>query len=107
VIADPDVQRTRKRIVLEGDIPSPLAPPSGCAFRTRCPLEPESAPRSHEEFPPLVDVGRGHLVACHLARRGHDVPQLIDAPTELVSGVGSTEPHPRAEAAALPPLERE
>jgi len=85
VIADPDVQRTRKRIVLEGNIPSPLAPPSGCAFRTRCPLERESAPRSHEEFPPLVDVGQGHLVACHLARAGQDVPQLIDAPAELAT----------------------
>jgi oligopeptide transport system ATP-binding protein len=79
VVPDPKVQRTRTRVVLEGDIPSPLAPPSGCRFRTRCPLEPESAPRSHEEEPPLLDVGGGHWVACHLVRRGSEAPELIDA----------------------------
>ena len=71
LVPDPVVAADTQRIVLAGDIPSPLAPPSGCRFRTRCPLEPESAPRSTEEEPPLVDVtGRGHLVACHLVRRG-------------------------------------
>jgi len=79
VVPDPEVQRTRTRIVLEGDIPSPLAPPSGCRFRTRCPLEHESAPRSHEEEPPLIDVGRGHFVACHLVHPGRDDAHLLDA----------------------------
>jgi oligopeptide/dipeptide ABC transporter ATP-binding protein len=79
VVPDPAVQRTRTRIVLEGDIPSPLAPPSGCRFRTRCPLERESAPRSHEEEPPLIDVGGRHYVACHLVRPGRDDAQLLDA----------------------------
>jgi peptide/nickel transport system ATP-binding protein len=83
VVADPEVQRTRRRIVLEGDIPSPLAPPSGCRFRTRCPLERESAPRSTDEEPPLLDVGGGHLVACHLVHAGREAPMLIDAPAEL------------------------
>ena len=78
-IPDPVVQRTRTRIVLDGDIPSPLAPPSGCRFRTRCPLERESAPRSHEEEPLLRDVGGGHSVACHLVEPGGGAPQLIDA----------------------------
>jgi len=83
VVADPQVQRTRRRVVLEGDIPSPLAPPSGCHFRTRCPLERESAPRSTEEEPPLLDVGDGHLVACHLVHAGRRAPELVDAPAEL------------------------
>jgi oligopeptide transport system ATP-binding protein len=84
VVPDPEVQRTRQRVVLDGDIPSPIAPPSGCRFRTRCPLERESAPRSTDEEPPLIDVnGHGHLVACHLVRRGVDAPKLAESPAEL------------------------
>jgi oligopeptide transport system ATP-binding protein len=80
---DPEVQRTRTRVVLEGDIPNPIAPPSGCVFRTRCPLEPESKPRSHEEEPALREIERGHFVACHLVQPGGEAPQLIDAEAEL------------------------
>jgi oligopeptide/dipeptide ABC transporter ATP-binding protein len=84
LVPDPDVQRTRTRIVLDGDIPSPIAPPSGCRFRTRCPLEHESAPRSTEEEPPLIDVtGQGHFVACHLVRRGAEAPRIAESPVEL------------------------
>jgi oligopeptide transport system ATP-binding protein len=70
VVPDPVEQRGRSRVVLAGDLPSPLQPPTGCRFRTRCPLEERSAPQSHEEEPPLLDVGDGHLVACHLVARG-------------------------------------
>jgi oligopeptide/dipeptide ABC transporter ATP-binding protein len=84
VVPDPEVQRKRRRIVLEGDIPSPMAPPSGCAFRTRCPLEHESAPRSHEEEPLLGDIGGGHLVACHLVGPGRAAPRLIDVPADVL-----------------------
>jgi oligopeptide transport system ATP-binding protein len=84
VVPDPEVQRSRARIVLEGDIPNPMSPPSGCRFRTRCPLEPESAPRSHEEEPLLRDAnGNGHLVACHLVGQGGAAPKLIDVEADL------------------------
>jgi oligopeptide/dipeptide ABC transporter ATP-binding protein len=84
VVPDPVMQRMRTRLVLEGDIPSPIAPPSGCRFRTRCPLERESAPRSHDEEPPLLDVGDGHFVACHLVTRARDDARVIDT-AELTS----------------------
>jgi oligopeptide transport system ATP-binding protein len=79
VVPDPRVQRTRSRITLEGDLPSPIDVPSGCAFRTRCPLAHESLPRAEDEIPDLRDVdGHGHLVACHLARRGRNVPRIAE-----------------------------
>jgi peptide/nickel transport system ATP-binding protein len=85
VVADPDIQRSRKRVVLEGNIPNPSDPPSGCRFRTRCPLEPHSKPRSHEEEPLLRDAtGRGHFVACHLVGPGGEAPRLID-PADMVA----------------------
>ena len=60
-IPDPDVTRARQRIVLEGDVPSPLNMPTGCAFRTRCRYATEQCAK---ECPALADRGDGHFVAC-------------------------------------------
>ena len=60
-IPDPNIAKNSKRIILEGDVPSPLRMPSGCAFRTRCRFATE---KCAQECPPLTDRGNGHMVAC-------------------------------------------
>ena len=60
-IADPRARR--ERLVIEGDVPSPMNPPSGCHFHTRCPY---ALARCKTEYPPLQEIVPGHVVACHL-----------------------------------------
>ena len=62
-VADPVVERARKRIVVQGEVPSALRPPPGCRFHTRCPL---AIARCRSDDPPLQDMGGGRAVACHL-----------------------------------------
>ena len=62
-VADPLVERARKRIMVQGEVPSALNPPSGCRFHTRCPMAMD---RCKTADPPLTDLGQGRSVACHL-----------------------------------------
>ncbi|TCO54844.1 ABC transporter ATP-binding protein [Actinocrispum wychmicini] len=75
-IPDPPVQRKRARIILGGDVPSPVRPPSGCRFHTRCPVAED---RCRTDVPPLRPVGsNGSLVACHLVSEDGTGPRLVE-----------------------------
>jgi peptide/nickel transport system ATP-binding protein len=64
-IPDPLVERNRERILLQGDLPSPVNPPAGCRFHTRCPyVQRERCP---DEVPELRALQPGHMAACHYA----------------------------------------
>ena len=60
--ADPDAEKTRKRIPLEGEVPSPIDPPSGCKFRPRCAYATD---KCAQEIPTWEEAAPGHFVACH------------------------------------------
>jgi oligopeptide transport system ATP-binding protein len=83
-IPDPAIERRRARIVLSGDIPSPVSPPSGCRFHTRCPV---AFDRCATEEPAFNDYGGGHFAACHwVEEHGGQAPDLTNGPVVLNRG---------------------
>jgi oligopeptide transport system ATP-binding protein len=77
-IPDPDVERRRKRIILSGDIPSPVNPPAGCRFHTRCPI---AFDRCSVEVPAFKEYEAGHRTACHwVDEHGGVAPDLTHGP---------------------------
>jgi oligopeptide/dipeptide ABC transporter ATP-binding protein len=75
-VPDPRAARMRNRIILPGDVPSPVAPPPGCPFHPRCPIAQDVCRR---EFPPLVEMGEGQRALCHFAGK------LMPAGDDLLS----------------------
>jgi oligopeptide/dipeptide ABC transporter ATP-binding protein len=90
-VPDPDLAAARERIVLVGDVPSPINPPSGCRFHPRCRYATQVC---HDIEPPLVDYGGGHIAACH-----H--PLNVDRAT-LASVHAAAETPREADESALP-----
>jgi oligopeptide/dipeptide ABC transporter ATP-binding protein len=88
----PDPEIRRKRVILTGDVPSPVNPPSGCRFHPRCPLRASLGNPTIcvTDNPPLKDVGGDHLAACHF--RGPGAPEataiVAATPSATASATG-------------------
>lgn len=95
-VPDPEVEDTRERILLAGDLPSPANPPTGCRFHTRCPWKQDTL--CDTERPELTDTGDGHRVACHYAaeiasgqlrRSDESMPATLPGPPSLTQEQGA------------------
>jgi oligopeptide transport system ATP-binding protein len=85
-IPDPQVERKRQRIILQGDVPSPINPPPGCRFHTRCPIAIDIC---RVEEPAFVDYGGGHFAACHRAREVNELLPNQAAETDVPVKTGA------------------
>ena len=101
-IPDPKVERRRRRIILKGDVPSPVNPPSGCHFHTRCWLRERlgNPERCSEEIPMLRTMSTGHEVACHFAEEVDGSREQLQATGR--GGADATPAGGLAAAAAVP-----
>jgi oligopeptide transport system ATP-binding protein len=102
-IPDPKVERRRRRIILRGDVPSPVNPPSGCHFHTRCWLRERlgNPERCEEEIPALRMLSAGHEVACHFAEEVDGSREQVQSTGRgAVGTVGDAPPAATASAAA-------
>lgn len=89
----PDPTRVRREVPVEGEVPSPINPPRGCAFHPRCPLAVE---RCRVEVPPLVPMADGRIVACHVRAPATDIPARKGAAANSILRFGSTGAHAAA-----------
>ena len=97
----PDPTQRRSRVILKGDVPSPVNPPTGCRFHPRCPLRAElgSPAICADQIPPLIQLGEGHACACHFR-----TPDGTPPPVAVATEAG--QPEPSAIAVALPDVAR-